>query len=124
MAAQVAAEAAEEEEHKGSNISSQKSNMYNPRPKRDRQEAVSAARGATTSTSALNSPQTKRHSCLSKPRMGGYNVNGGDDDDYDVNVEYQDVVCGINMDEPPRDVEGVGCMVILGQNQRVQACPV
>ena len=70
MAAQVAAEAAEEEEHKGSNISSQKANMYNPRPKRDRQEAVSAARGTTTSTSALNSPQTKRHSCLSKTRRG------------------------------------------------------
>ena len=54
---------------------------------------------------------------------GEDDVNGGDDDDYDANGNYHDGVCGINLDEPPRDVEVVGCMVSLGQNQSGHARP-
>ena len=38
---------------------------------------------------------------------GGGEGNSDDEDDYDVNVEYHDGVCGINVEEPPRDVEGI-----------------
>ena len=66
-------EAEEEEENKSSyssRSSSKPANMHihSHRPKRDRQEAVITVRLTTTSLIVLNSPQTKRHSFVSKPR--------------------------------------------------------
>ena len=54
---------------------------------------------------------------------GYHDINVGDDDNYDVNGEYHDFVCGINVYKPPHDVELVGCLVILGQNQSGHARP-
>ena len=51
-------------------------------------------------------------------------VNGGDDDNCDVDGEYHGGVCAFNLYEPPRDVEGFDCLVSLGQNQRGHARPV
>ena len=70
-AVQAAEEAKYEEEQKiihRSHSSSHQENRHIHRPERDRQEAVSTARLTTMPASALNSTQTKRHSCLSKPR--------------------------------------------------------
>ena len=72
-AVQAAEEAEYEEEQKiihRSHSRSHQENRHIHRPERDRQEAVSTARLTTMPASALNSPQTKRHSCLSKPRKG------------------------------------------------------
>ena len=69
-AAQGTVEAAEEGDHKIINSSSPQANRHIQRQKRDQQEAVTTARETTTSVSGLNSPQTKRYSCLFKPRRG------------------------------------------------------
>ena len=56
-----------------------------------------------------------------KTQEGEDDGNGGDEKNYDVDGEYHDVVCGINVEEPTRDVEVFGCLVSLGQNQRGHA---
>ena len=67
--------AEEEEDYKINHIirissKLENSHRHSQRSKRELHEAVFTVREITTSVNALNSPKTKKHSSLSKPRRG------------------------------------------------------